>query len=184
MRNSQLVRPGLKGDEERSRALEEQVQMLTLAATEAIDHAARLENELSLVRSESLKIHPAPHTNQFRQVSVSSYSSHESKSSIDSVFSTAESFDSIATDASDIESCDFDNPKSESKASGTCATKLSLHSSERTVGPREEFMKKCLEITQIQQQEQNERLHRLEVALKAIHQARKTLNSPRMYRYI
>lgn len=176
-----LVKPGKEGDQQRVEALEQQIQMLATAASQAVDRANELERELEDVKSQrGLK-------------KLGSFSTHRSSSSsVNSLFSNA-SKSSAGTDVVTMEKIDYDNKLEaliqakeealkaleEEKSRRICSEKretaLKAQIDELKASRSEGFNKKI---------DRDQRLHKLDVALTAIEHARATLNSPRFFRYV
>jgi hypothetical protein len=179
-----LVKPGREGDQRRVEALEQQVQMLATAASQAVDRANELEKELDdMKRKESLK----------KQGSFSTHRSHGSSSSVNSLFSNA-SKSSAGTEVVAMDKADHDH-KLEAliQAKEEALRALEEERSRRISCEKRETALRA-QIDELKasrngevespQLDRDQRLHKLDVALQAIERARATLNSPRFFRYI
>lgn len=186
-----LVKPGREGDEQRVKALEEQIQMLSAAASEAVDRANSLELDLDNMKNQET-------LNNNQGSFTSSHGSRGSSSSLNSLFSTA-SKSSVGTEIVAIDKADHDHKlgaliqaKEEALRALQEERSRRISCEKREVALRTQIaeLKRNIEkidsssIQEKSSSEREERLHKLDVALLAIERARATLNSPRFFRYV
>ncbi|ANB11509.1 hypothetical protein AWJ20_4326 [Sugiyamaella lignohabitans] len=189
----EIVKPGREGDKKRTEALEEQVKILSSTASEAVDRASELEEEVrhlrQITRSGSL------------QSSLSSFSHSTDGSRLKSSGSMNSLFSTLSTDTA--ATAEFEDDIYRKNSVSGVTSDLEVERQRRILAERkvEELSKslsketnsriqlevkyKALEESAERPDEsQEKRLHTLEVALKAILNARKELNSIRHYKYV
>uniref|UniRef100_A0A060T427 ARAD1A13838p n=1 Tax=Blastobotrys adeninivorans TaxID=409370 RepID=A0A060T427_BLAAD len=200
---SNIVRPGKEGEEERIKALEAQIKELAETAARAVDRAEVLEEELK--RSKQSNTHPNNNysSGQYKKCGMSSSSSENS------LFSVMNDNDSAITDISmSPPASPRDNSKLvqlEKQLATERQRRMDAEAREQSLSAQIEELsaslfedankrvsdqnKKVSELEAIVQSYESKdpnklRIHRLEVAIKAIHNARRVLNSPTCMGYI
>ena len=163
------IKGGLQGEQQRAEALEQQVKMLATTASAAVDKASELEEQL-----KQLKIKEA------------NFRTHmKSQESMNSLFS-AGSHETELT--SDEEENTDQKEQEEHKDIRIIRDNIERSNREPVHQPDLELKYQILENTlntvMAREKAREERVHQLEVALKAIHRARVELNSSRQWRYI
>lgn len=200
---SNIVRPGKEGEEERIKALEEQIKELAETAAKAVDRAEVLEEELKRSKQSNPQPHKRCSSGQYKKYGLSSSSSENS------LFSVLNDNDSAITDISISPPA---SPRDDSKLvqlekqlAVERQRRVDAEAREQSLSAQIEELsaslfedankrvsdqnKKVSELEAIVQSYESKdpnklRIHRLEVAIKAIHNARRVLNSPTCMGYI
>lgn len=163
-----FIKPGREGEQQRVQALEAQVQQLASTAAAAVDRAENLEEELKSLRSKS-------------------QSDLERSNSSATTNSTAQSVSTAnyETDLSSPEAPSFNDSWEHRKRIQELEEAVQREQQLRIESERREKQTLAkLQTTTSKDPEKDNRLHQLEIAVKAIHRAREVLYPKSNSKYV